>query len=174
MPNVMVALPNIGVALCPTPQFRLMPTTRVICSNAAKTQNPLKFAGVFQTCQRISAISRPKFTILWGHVEEISMFNKFYPIVDTCLSCEDTARQVVRWCQNADFLHPVFSASRVQHISDVHSKFALRPHHVWKYGRHPISDRWDYSRKKRRKNKDRRMKPQDENIMVCPYSIGRP
>jgi len=25
----------------------------------------------------------------------------------------------------------------------VHSKFALRPHHVWKYGRHPISDRWD-------------------------------
>jgi len=25
----------------------------------------------------------------------------------------------------------------------VHSKFALRPHHVWKYGRHPISNRWD-------------------------------
>jgi len=24
-------------------------------------------------------------------------------------------------------LHPVFSASRVQHISDLHSKFALRP-----------------------------------------------
>jgi len=29
----------------------------------------------------------------------------------------------------------------VQHISDLHPKFALRPHHVWKYGRHPISDR---------------------------------
>jgi len=27
-------------------------------------------------------------------------------------------------------LRPVFSASRVQHISDIHSKFALRPHHV--------------------------------------------
>jgi len=40
-------------------------------------------------------------------------------------------------------LRPVFSASRVQHISDMHSKFELRPHHVWKYGRHPISDRWD-------------------------------
>jgi len=37
-------------------------------------------------------------------------------------------------------LRPVFSASRVQHISDMHSKFALRPHHVWKCGRHPISD----------------------------------
>jgi len=25
----------------------------------------------------------------------------------------------------------------------MHPKFALRPHHVWKYGRHPISGRWD-------------------------------
>jgi len=49
--------------------------------------------------------------------------------------------KVVRWCQNGDILRPVFSASRVQHISDMHSKFALKPHHVWKYGRHPISDR---------------------------------
>jgi len=40
----------------------------------------------------------------------------------------------------ATFLRCVFSASRVQHVSDMHSKFALRPHHVWKYGRHPISD----------------------------------
>jgi len=31
-------------------------------------------------------------------------------------------------------LRPVFPASRVQYISDLHSKFALRPHHVWKYG----------------------------------------
>jgi len=22
-------------------------------------------------------------------------------------------------------------------------KFALGPHHVWKYGRHPVCDRWD-------------------------------
>jgi len=28
----------------------------------------------------------------------------------------------------------------VQHISDLHSKFALRPHHVWRYGRHPVCD----------------------------------
>jgi len=26
----------------------------------------------------------------------------------------------------------------VQYVSDLHSKFALRPNHVWKYGRHPI------------------------------------
>jgi len=30
----------------------------------------------------------------------------------------------------ASFLRPVFSASHVQHISDLRPKFALRPHHV--------------------------------------------
>jgi len=43
----------------------------------------------------------------------------------------------------AIFLHPVFPASCIQHISGLHSKFALGPHHVWKYDRHPICDRWD-------------------------------
>ena len=36
-----------------------------------------------------------------------------------------------------DFLGPAFAAGRVQHLSDLHSKFALGPHHVSKYGRHP-------------------------------------
>jgi len=48
-----------------------------------------------------------------------------------------------RWRVFGDFLYAVFSASHAQHVSDLHSKFTLRPHHVWKYGRHPISDRWD-------------------------------
>jgi len=61
----------------------------VPCSNAAKTRNPLKLAGVPQTAEPISAVSGPKFTILWGHVEEVLLFNSFFPIVDTCLSCED-------------------------------------------------------------------------------------
>ena len=39
-------------------------TSRVLCINAAMTQNPLKFAGVPQTNETISAASRPKFTIL--------------------------------------------------------------------------------------------------------------
>jgi len=69
----------------------LMPSTGVPCSNAAKTQNPLKLAGVPQTTGSIPAAIRPKFTILWGHVEEILLLNKFFPIVDTCLSCEDMA-----------------------------------------------------------------------------------
>jgi len=38
-----------------------------IVANVSKTRNPLKFAGVPQTRQQISAVSRPKFTILSGH-----------------------------------------------------------------------------------------------------------
>jgi len=78
MHNVMAALPNIGGALCSTPQSLLTPTTTVPSSNAAKTRNPLKFAGVPQTTGPISAASRPKFTVLWGHVEEILMLNQFF------------------------------------------------------------------------------------------------
>ena len=44
---------------------------------------------------------------------------RFFSIVDTCLSSKDRAWQ--------RFLRPLFPASRVQHM---HSKFALRPHHV--------------------------------------------
>jgi len=78
MPNVMVALPN---KVAPSVQRRkvcLTPTTGVPCSNAAKTRNLLKFAGVPQTNETISAASMSKFTILWGHVEEILLLNKFF------------------------------------------------------------------------------------------------
>ena len=50
----------------------------VSCSNAAKTrQSPLKLAGVPQTPEPISAVSGPKFAILWEHVEEVLMFKNF-------------------------------------------------------------------------------------------------
>ena len=147
MPNVMAALPNIGGALCSTPQSFLTPNTWLPRSNAAKTRNPLKLARVPQTTGSISAASGPKFIIWSEHVEEVLLLNKFFLIVDTCLNCEDIARQsctmVRRWRLFSVFLGPAFPVSRVQRVSELHSKFALRPHHVWKYGRHPISDRWD-------------------------------
>ena len=72
------------------------------------------------------------------------MLNNFFPIVDTRLNCEDIDRQICamvpRWRFLATFLRPVFPASRAQHVSDLHSKFTLGPHHVLKYGRHPICD----------------------------------
>jgi len=98
MPNVMAALPNIGAALCSTPQCLADAQNGVPYSNAAKTRNPLKFAREPQTTGPISAVSGPKFTILWEHVKEILLLNKFF---SHCLSCEDIARQscamVSRW-----------------------------------------------------------------------------
>ena len=78
MPNVMVALPNTGGALCSPPQSLADADYLLPCSNAAKTRKPLKVAWVPQTPETISAASRPKFTILWGHVEEILLPNKFF------------------------------------------------------------------------------------------------
>ena len=89
-----------------------------------------------------------------------------------CLSCEDIAQQscvmVPKWRIFRDFLHPVFSASRVQHVSDLHAKFAVKPHHVWKYGRHPTSRRLRIGDERKGRQKK---KPQDENIM--PHLLRR-
>ena len=106
------------------------------CRAVTPPRHELKLAGVPQTNEPIAAASGPKFTISRGHVGEILLLNKFFPIVDMCLSCEHIARQICpmvpRWRIFGDFLSTVFSASRVQHVSDLHLKFALRPHHVWK------------------------------------------
>jgi len=78
MPNVIVALPNIGGALCSTPQSLADARYEMPCSNAAKTRNPLKFAGVPETTGSILAASGPKFTILWEHMDDILLLNKSF------------------------------------------------------------------------------------------------
>ena len=63
----------------------LTPASGLPCSNAAKTRNPLKFAGVPHTRQQISAASGPTFAILWGHVEEILLQICMCPDGDFCV-----------------------------------------------------------------------------------------
>ena len=104
------------------------------CSNAAKTRNPLKLAGVLQTPEPISAGSGLKFTILWRHLEYILLLNKFF---SDCRYVPYLRRNSgAQMAILATFLRPVFSVNRVQHILDLHSKFPLR-----KYGRHPMCGR---------------------------------
>ena len=102
----------------------LTPTTRV----------PLNLLGCPKLTKRSKSLvgrSLPYYGDMWMRY---CCLTSFFPIVDTCLSCEDRARQscamVPRWRFLATFLRPVFAASRVQHISDLHSKFALGPRHV--------------------------------------------
>jgi len=74
MPN---ALPNVGGALCSTPQSLADAHYYMSCNNAAKTRKQLKFGRVPQTNETISAASGPKFTILWGH-RDMLVLNDFF------------------------------------------------------------------------------------------------
>jgi len=104
MPNVMVALSNIGGALCSMTQSLADAHYYMLCSNAAKTRKSLKVSGVPQTHERISAASRPKFTILCGHVEEILLLNKFFRLSIHALVAKTYPDEVVGWCPDGDFL----------------------------------------------------------------------
>ena len=104
MPNVMVALPNIGGALCSAPQSLADAHYQMPCSNAAKTRNLLKFAGVPQTTGLISAASGRKFTILWRHAEDILLLKKFFfRLSIRALVAKIQPDKVVRWCRDGEF-----------------------------------------------------------------------
>jgi len=117
----------------------LTATTRVPCSNTDKKSKPLKLAGVHQTNEMISAARGPKFTILWKYVEEVLLLEFL----------------VTFWV-----LH--FQQATCSTFHNMHFKFALRPHHVWKHGRHPIHEDENIMSASARK------KPQGKNIMACP------
>jgi len=89
------------------------------CPKLTKRSQPL-------VCQ-----SSPYYGDMW---RRHCCLTSFFPIVDTCPSCEDIARQscamMPRWRFLATFLRPVIAASCKQHVSDLHSKFALGPCHV--------------------------------------------
>ena len=66
---------------------------RLLLQYRAVTLSKRETSWNLQGCLKL-AISRPKFTIWWGHVgETYCCLTNFFPIVDTCLSCEDIARQ---------------------------------------------------------------------------------
>ena len=107
-----------------------MPTTRVPCSNSAKTRNPLKCSGVPKLANRSQLLvgrSSPYCEDMWRRYRCLT---GFFSVVDACLSCEDIARQscamVPRWRIFGDFLRPAFPASRVQHVSDLHPKICTK------------------------------------------------
>jgi len=163
MPNVMVALPNIGGTLCSTPQFgwRLLLECRAVTLPRRKTRWNL------QGCPKLTKWSQP----LVGQSSPYcgDMWSRYcclttsFLIVDTCRSCKDIARQscamLPRWQLFDDFLLPAFAASRTC-ILNLHQGHTMCGNMV------DIQSATAEIR--RRKNKEeRKKKPQDENIMVC-------
>ena len=142
------------------------------CGNAAKTRKQLKFGGVLQTTGSISAASGPKFTILWGHVEDILLLNIVFRLSIYALVAKIWPDKVVRWFTDGNFWRLfafcIFEDPRVSHL---HFKFALRPHHLRKYGRHPICGRLRLGEEKKRKKKEQTTGWKYNGLS---YSIGRP
>ena len=85
-----------------------------------------------QGCPKLANRSQPLVGPRLPYYEDMwrryRCLTSFFPIVDACLSCEYTARQSCPMVPKWRFLASCISASRVQHISDMHSKFALAPH----------------------------------------------
>jgi len=126
---------------------RMTPTTTCRAVTLPRRETSWNLQGcpkLLNRSQPLVGRSSPYYEDMW---RTYCCLTSFSPTVDACLSCKDIARQscamVPRWRFLATFLRPVFSASCVQHVSDLHLKFALRPHHVWKYGRHLICNGWD-------------------------------
>ena len=99
----------------------LTSTTRVPAVTLPRRETRSNLQGYPKLPNRSQPLVGRKFIILRRHVEEVLLFNKFFPIVDTCLSCEDTARQscaiVLRWRFFGDVLHSVFfSNPRAAHF----------------------------------------------------------
>ena len=96
MPNVMTATPNIDGALCSTPQYRevwLTPTTRVRAVTLPRPETRLNLQGcpkLANGSQPLVGRSSPCYEVIWRGYRRLTIC---FPIVDTCLSCEDTARQ---------------------------------------------------------------------------------
>jgi len=175
MPNVMTALLNIGGALCSTQQVWLMPTTRVPCSNAAKTRNPLKFAEVPQTPEPILAVSGPKVTILWGYVQEILLLNKFFRSLIYALVAKIQPNKVVRWCRAGDSLHHFCILYFQRAACSTFQTCILNSHEDHTMSRSMVDIHYATAPIRRGKKEERRKIEEEttgQNIMACPIPQG--
>jgi len=128
-PNVMAALPNIGGApLFNAAEFGWRPLLECRAVTKPKRETHWNLQGcpkLMKRSQPLVGRSSPYYGDMW---RRYCCLTSFFPIVNTCLICEDIARQscgmVPRWRFLATFLPPVFAASRVQQVSDLHFKFA--------------------------------------------------
>ena len=144
----------------------LTPTTRVPCSNAANARNPLKFAWVPQTGKPISSLvgrSSPYCEDMWRRYCCLT----FFPIVDTCLICEDIARQscamVPRWQMFAVFCVLCFQRAALSRFQTC----VLNSHcgHIMCGS---MADIQSATAEIRRGKKETKNKRQGKNIIVCP------
>ena len=114
MPKVMVALSNIAGAVCSAPQFGWRPLLECRAVTLPRRKSRWNLQGSLKLTNRSQPLvgrSSPYYE------DEVSVINNFFPIVDTCLNCEDTAHQscpmVPKW---RFFASCIFSEPRAAHF----------------------------------------------------------
>ena len=129
-------------------------------------RNTLKLAEVPQTRQEISAISGLKFSILWGRVEEILLFNKFFQLSIHALVAKIWPDKVVWWCPDGEFLCHAFPAT-----CSTFQTCILNKH----WGHTICGSIVDIQSvtvrlgEEKKKEERKEKKPQDKNIMACLF-----
>jgi len=75
------------------------------CSNEGKTRNPLKFAGVPQTRQQISAVNKRSSPYSRDMLRRYCCLTSFFRLSIHAVVAKIQCDKVVRWCADGDFVH---------------------------------------------------------------------
>jgi len=92
------------------------------------------------------------------------MFNKFFPIVDICLSSEDKARQICAMVPKCRFCVLYFQRA----ARSTFQTCILNSHEGHTMYRSMVDIQSATAEIRRGKKEERKKKPQGKNIMVCP------
>jgi len=76
-------------------------------------------------------------SLVWGTP---SLFQRVSRLGSVTARYSSSGRQPKKLCGVEHRVPSIFGRAAITLGIDLHPKFALRPHHVWKYGRHPICD----------------------------------
>jgi len=115
-PNVMVALPNIGGALCSTPQsladahYWSAVVTLPICESRWNLQGCPKLAN---RSQPLVGRNSPGYEDMWRRYRCLTCL---FRLSIYALAAKIQPEKVVRWCQNVDFCDLCFERARAAHF----------------------------------------------------------
>ena len=161
MPKVMAALPNIGGALC-VAKFGWRPLLQCLAVTLQRCEtrwNSLE-------CPKIPNPSQP--LVGWSSsycgdmCRTYCCLRSFFLIVDTCLSCEGTARQIMQWWRDGNFCVLYFQ----QAASSTFQTCILNSQYGHAMCRSMADIQSVAKRLGKEKKKDGRTKPQGQNIMA--------
>ena len=153
-----------------------MPPPQKKCIYSIPVQETAKHSAKFGWSPLIdvAAVTKPRHKTRWNLLECPKLANRSQPLVGRsspyykdiwrrychltvffrlsihALIAKIYPNEVVRWCADGDFCVLYFKRAACGTFQ-TRILICSEAHHVWKYGRHPISDRWDWARKKRRK-----------------------